>query len=872
MHLHHAIRALKRSPIYAVTVVMTLALGLSALGSMLAIARSVLLAPLPYGDSERLVRLELRLNEGGDMGHSPAIQALYRSQSRQVAEIAIYRTGRANVMSDGPDKTTDNIAAAWFSASTLKVLQVSPLIGRGFTASEELRSGPDAVILSEQEWRSRFQASPDVLGKTILVNDVVRQIVGVMPATFEFPDARARLWLPVKSANDELASDFFYGSIARLAPAATPASAELELATILPRLGEFYPRLGSGGVTSEWLSQTKPMPRVTPLRAALTHDVAPTLWLLTAMAALVLMVAWVNVANLAWVRADAGRRDATVRAALGAGRFKAMQQAIAESLLLGVAAALLSVLSIFAVLALLKVYGPPGFPRLSELSVSASGVVLVTVIALFSAGVLPLWTSLSKGTDALGLPRFALLETALAPGLNEGAYGQTANTRQQRLRGGASVLQIALALVVLSGALVLARTAYRLNQVELGFNPAQVSTFRILLPFARYDEIKRVAFYAQLSERVRALPSVHAAGLVSQLPLSGVSLPEQPFRLDRQTHTHSHMQTMPVNVISDGYLSALGIPLLAGRDFYAIPNQSPDQILINQRAAALLHSEGNEQNALGRQLSLEPQIAQSALGRQLSLEPQVAQSALGRQLSLEPQVAQSALGRQLSLEPGGPRYTVVGVVGDVHQEDLAEPARAMVYRSQTVAARVNVDPGALPSMVLVVRTAGNSEPLPAAVRNIVRELDPGVPVFEIQSMDDVVRLSTSHLRLVLMLTSAAAVAVLALGMLGLYGVMAYSVSLQRRAFGLRIALGADASHIARSVVSRGLVLTAIGAVIGLVIFAALGSTLRAAVPNVQVLDPLALFTALLLLAMTAALASWLPARQAASIDPQKVLR
>jgi predicted lysophospholipase L1 biosynthesis ABC-type transport system permease subunit len=271
----------------------------------------------------------------------------------------------------------------------------------------------------------------------------------------------------------------------------------------------------------------------------------------------------------------------------------------------------------------------------------------------------------------------------------------------------------------------------------------------------------------------------------------------------------------------------MGIPLRAGRDFQPLDAQRPDELLVSQRAALQLFGDrgGSE-----------------------------------------------ALGRRLTLDPGGPTYTVVGVVGDVRHDDLGMPVAAMVYRPQVVATAPAVHPGPLPGMVLVVRSDGASEPLAAAVRDIVRDLDTGVPLFEVRGMREVVARSMARLQLLLTVTTVAAVVTLVLGMIGLHGVMAYRVALRRREFGLRMALGASAPRIARTVVARGLVLAAIGGLLGMAVFTAAAASLRAAVPGIQPWDPLALVAALLLLAATSVLACWVPARRAAAVDPAQALR
>ena len=808
MSLHRALTCLRRAPVYATTVVLTLALGLGAVGAMVAVVHGLLLAPLPYGQPERLVSLDLVLADGSRIGTSPALHATYRRFATQVEDLALYRVGRANVAA--PDDAGDarNVGVAWASASLMRVLQVGPQLGRAFTDAEDLRAGPQAVILSDAEWRARHGGSPEAIGRILVVNDVPREIVGVMPPGFAFPHAEVRMWLPAKPSHDATAGDFFFTGVARLAPGATRESAQRELAALLPRLGELYPQLGSGGSTASWIAASKPLPRLQDLRVMLTGEFAPTLWLLAAVAGLVLLVAWANVANLTLVRADAAARDVAVREALGAGALRARAPLVGESLGLGLAAAVLATVAVAASLWALRRFGPAELPRLAELSLGPWTVLLMLALALLG--------SLAAG--------FALARRgALSGRLREGAHGASAGVARQRLRAGVAVLQVAAALVVLAGSALLLRTTHRLQQVDPGFAAGPVTTFQILLPFARYGDVERVAFHARLLERVRALPSVEAAGLVAQLPLGSGARIAQDVAIDGA----GEPRRVAVNVASDDWFVAMGMPLLAGRSFRPLATQRPDEVLISGEAAARFFGDAT---------------------------------------------GQAALGRRLSLTPGGPAWTVIGVVGDVHHDDLATPPGPMLYRPQVVAAEPATQPGPLPGMVLAVRSSGPETPLVAAVRAVVRELDPGVPVFEAVAMTEVVARSMARLQLLLVVIGTAAVVSLALGLLGLYGVLAFRVTLRTREFGLRMALGADAPRIARGVVGSGLVLVAIGSVAGLIAFAALSASLRAAVPGVQPWDPVSLAGAVLVLAATAALASWVPARRAARVDPAQALR
>ena len=806
MLLTQAVRSLRRTPLFTATVILTLAIGLAAVGAMSAVVHGLLLSPLPYGSPDRLVTIQLELADGGRINHSPALQATWRRFSTQLSDVALYRTGSANVWSDSEDVAAEHLVASWVSASTMQMLQAIPLRGRHFTADEERRDGPEAVILSEAEWRARFRAAPDAIGRTLIINNVPRQVVGVMPDHFAFPAASTRLWLPAKSHDSTIAGDFLYAAVGRLAPEATSDSARQELAAILPKVAELYPHLQSGGSTAAWIDDARPTVRIQALREALTGSIAPTLWVLSAVAGLVLLVAWANVANLLLIRADSGRQALAVREALGASALRASAPLLIESLLLGAAAATLALLAASVAINALRMFGPTDLPRLHELAIGPSTAGIIVFAGL---------TSTLIGTAVLArLDR----PKRVASGLHDGSRAHTAGRSRHSLRATVTVLQIAAAFVVVASAALLLRTAQRLQDVHPGFESAQVSTFRILLPFARYSDVARVAFHARLVERVGQLPSVQAAGLTAKLPLGAGGLPEQPF-----------WRTYPlaVNVVSPGYFAAMRNPIIAGQDFRPLELQRADELVIGQRTAETLFG--------------DPTGA-------------------------------AALGRTLTLDASGPAYTIVGVVGDVRYDDIAQPPAAMVYRPQVVSALPALQPGPLPGMTLAVRSDAPADALAAAVREIVRDLDPTIPVFDATSMDDVVRQSTARLTLAMSLTTAAAAVSLLLGMIGLYGVMAYQVALRTREFGIRIALGAAPKRVARRVVAYGLCLTAIVVAAGLTAFSLIVPSLRSFLTSIATWDPLPLAGATLLLGCTAALACWIPALRAAAVDPAQALR
>ncbi|MCF7223757.1 ADOP family duplicated permease [Lysobacter sp. TLK-CK17T] len=790
--------------------ILTLLLGIGSVGAMFTVVYGVLLAPLPYAEPDRLVGVGLQVADQ-PLSQAPGFYSTYERTARSLDDVGLYKAGTANVRTSSESDDVENVATSWVTASTMRLLRVRPLLGRWFTSEEEVRGGPNVAIIGESEWRSRFGSAVDIVGKTLIVNDAPRVIVGVMPEHFAFPTAAIRIWLPIKENDDGSVGSFSYAGVARLAPGVTAAQAQAELGSLLPRVAELYPRLQSGGSTARWLEDMKPMPVVLPLRDELVDRIAQTLWLLAAAAGLVLLVAWANASNLMLARADASLLEVGVRQALGASRLRIATHFLGESTLLGAISAVLALMASYGAVRALVVFGPADVPRLEELEIGLTTVSLIALVAIVGMII------------CMAVPAARLLQGGMHRNLQDGTRGHSTGKARQRLRTAISALQIAVALAVSIWSALLFRTALQIYQTQPGFDAAEVTTARILLPLARYRDSSTVAFYARLAEQTAQVPSVRSVGLVAQLPLGGGHTLQQDFQIEGRRAPVS----LPVNIVGNGYFGAMRIPVIAGRDFRPLESEQSRDIIISRSAAGILFGDGN---------------------------------------------GTAAIGKSLMLAPNGPAYTVVGVVGDVRNRDLTIPASAMLYRPQIVPLDPDAEPGPRPSMVLVVRSSGSSGEIVSAIRKIVRGLDPAVPIFDVRSMDDVVRASTARLSLSLALITVAAAVTSLLGGIGLYALMSYMVSLRTREFGVRIALGADPGRITRLVVVRGLVLTVCGVGVGFALHASAAPFFRAFLYGVKVTDPLALAVATLMIVATAAVAIWIPAKRAASIDPAEALR
>ena len=813
MSLSYSLRSLRRAPVFATAAALTLFLGIGSAASAFAIAHGVLIESLPYGDSDRLVSVGLDPRSGSErrMLQPPAVYLTYERHARRIAEIGFYRTGNANLTVGDGGADPQRVTAAWVTASTIPLLRVSPLLGRTFTGDEDHAGGPDVAVISESVWRSHFHAAPDVIGKMLMVNSVPREVVGVMPRGFMFPAADVRLWLPARLDRDATAmGDFAFAGVARLAAGALPQDAQRELAAVLPKLAESFPRLKSGASAASWFEQVKPTPVVVRLQQEVTHGVTRTIWMLAAAAGLVLLVALANVANRMLMRADARQLELAVREALGASRLRIVTHFLGESAVLAAVAGGAALVAAWAAVRALVTFGPTDLPRLAELHLGHETVLFVAATSAIAAIICTV------------VPTIRIRSTALSIGLRDGGRGETTGRARQGVRSVIAVFQIAVALVVLAGSALLLRTFQQLHQVRPGFDATNVLTVWTQLPFARYDDSASVAFYGSLTDAVARLPGVTAAGVTSRLPLGDGDGREISLRRE-----DGRAVSVPVAAIGDDYFASLRIPVLAGAAFERVGVQRDGAILLSRRAAE-------------------------------TLIPGV--------------VTGGVIGRRLAMAPVGPTYTIVGVVGDVRDRDLSLPPSPTVYVPQAVPLEPTAVPAARHTMALVVRTTGPATAMLAPVRRIVHDLDPALPIFDVESMSDVVRASTARLTFTLAMMTAAAAITLALGAIGLYGVMAYMVALRTRELGIRIALGANPARLARSVALRGLSLVAMGVFGGFALYALATPLLRGFLYGVTPADPLTLGAAALALIATASLASWIPARRVARVDPTVALR
>ncbi|HEV7509922.1 MAG TPA: ABC transporter permease [Thermoanaerobaculia bacterium] len=810
-------RGFRSSPGFLVVVLFTLAVGIGATAAIFTVVNAVLIRPLPYPEPERLVAVWNRAPgmHLDQFEHSEGSYLVYRRHNHVLEDLGIY--GQGSVTLTGGDRP-ERVEAAGMTASIFSVLRVRPLLGRTFQEADGLPGAEPVTVLSHELWRRRYGGRHDVLGQLLQLDGVATRVVGVMPAGFRFPSVQTKLWQPMTiDPAKPVVGSFSYTAVGRLKPGVTRQRAARELSSLVFRIAEDY---GERDVSRGMIASVKLSVLVHSLRDDLVGDVERVLWLLLGSVGIILVIACANVANLFLVRAEGRQREVALRTALGASRRDVARLFLSESITLALMAGALGLGLAALGMRLLVHLGPEGIPRLDEIGID--GYVLA-----FTAAV-----SIAAGLVCGGLALLRFGRPEMVPALKEGGRGGSAGRERLWTRAVLVVVQMALALVLLVGSGLMAKSFWRLRGVNPGFSSQGVLTLRLYLPSARYpDAPSTVRFNQQLLEKVRALPGVVGAGTVSILPLSGGNSNSgytiEDFPLPKDTVP----PLLGVRFTSPGYLEAMRIPLIAGHTFDRLdPGHRSGDVVVSQAMAEHFWP------------------GKSALGKRLT--------------------------NGISKEQHS-WYTIVGVVGSVRDIGLDKKPLETVY--MPLLGQV-LPPGAKNSefvsrdVALVVRGRGAPASLVALVRQAVWSLDPNLALADVRPMEQVVARSMERTSFTMLLLSIAAAVAVVLGTVGIYGVISYVVSQRTREIGVRMALGAARGDIARMVLREGLFISLAGIVLGLLGAFAVTRLLIALLFDTSPLDPGVFAAVPVLLAAVALLASWLPAERAASVEPLEAIR
>ncbi len=802
-----AIRTLRRSLGFTLLAIAILALGIGATTAMFTITRTVLLKPLAYQDSGRLVTASFRVPAFSKQFSTIPINAqhyeLWRDHSRTIQELAVLRPASHILSGAGQAEQLKGVS---ISPNFFHLLGSEPAIGRGFVKGEDLAGHNHIVVITYRLWQRAFAGRVDAIGKELRLDGVPYQLIGIMPAGFPFPRGRelseleqlperTEYWTPLVFNRDDLAEpegNENYIAIARLKPGVTTQQAVADL-TALEKV-----------ISQRYREPIEFDPVVRPLQQTMARDVRLPLLLLMSAVAAVLLIVCINLMNLMMVRATSQRREWAIRLAVGAGIPELLRAAFIESLLLSIVSGALGSILAWWMLQLIRLKAPPGLPRVDELVLDPAALLFAIGISAASAilfGAWPAW-------------RTARIDPQEA--LQSSSRSASESRKGHQVGRVLVAAEVALSTMLLLGAGLLLRSFVAILSVNPGVSVQHVLTARVNLSPDKYRRDPDViSFYQGLIEQASRLPGVRAAGLVSDLPLTGEDNNNPATAADRPIPPISQWQMTNYRTASSGYFKAAGIPLEAGRAFEERDGNIPEVVISSNLAARLWPK-------------------------------------------------QSALGRPLKIYGNGTLQKVVGVVGAVHAASLTQEPTMMIYFPDW--RRADAD------MSLIVRTGTDPEALSATIRRIIIKLEPQAAIPSIQSMRQVVADSVSEKRFQLILLAGFALAALVLACLGIYGVLAFATSKRTSEIGIRMALGARPGQILQTIMRNGMAPVMVGIVIGLAASAGLARAIESLLFQVRARDPLMYAGTAFLLLIVAASACFLPARRAAALNPVEALR
>lgn len=821
--LRHIFRGLARKPGFAFVTIGTLALGIGANAVILSVVNGVLWQPLPFPDADRLVRIYHTapvLIEMDDIGLSQTTYFFFRDAG-VLEDLAIYNQGTANLSGGDEPQRVDSLSV---SHSFFDTLGVPPLLGRTFNEDDEAPDAAEVVILSEGLWQSNFGGREDILGESVLIDSVSAEVVGVMPASLTFPSPGTGLYEPMTLSREartlgSLGTD----SVGRMPAGMTVDQAGAQFASRITNLPETFPEepaapiLQQGGLTAHAISLQENM---------VGDDIPQRLKLLMGSVGFILLIACANVANVFLVRAEGREREMAIRSAMGASRGRLAVGFLAESIVLGLIAGAVGLLLAFAGVRALLRWGPQRMPRIEEIGIDATVLVLTLLISIF-VGIL------------FGMiPALRYKASWLGQALKEGGRANTAGRQRFRMRSILVGAQVALALVLLVGSGLMVRSYQSLTAVDMGFDPDSVLTFRVALNPNDYPgEESPAQFIQRTLDSMAGMPGVTSVAAISGAPLTdnvsgtGFAIEDHPLGEDDLPPVHFFKQA------STGYFETMRIPLVDGRTFERADHEERRASVVVNETFARLYWPND-----------------------------------------------SPIGRRIQQGGGAePRpenwYTIVGVVGDVRDRGLQEDPVAIVYQPLVPILREDEEGNrtspawAVRTPQFTIRTEGNPIVLAEPIRQRIREMDANLPIADVSTMQDIVDDSMIQDSFTMMLLVVGSAGALLIGAVGIYGVISYVVSQQTREIGVRMALGARTEDIGRMVISRSLLIAVVGIIVGGIGGAAfLPRFMETMLYGVRPLDPLTFGAVIATLLAVALVSAYLPARRASRVDPLEALR
>jgi predicted permease len=816
--LKQVLRRLGRAPVFSAVTLITLAIGIGANTVIFSVVEGVLLKPLSYAHADRLVGVWYHIPgiEIENMPMAPFLYFIEREQGTTFEDIGVYQGDSLSVTGAGEP---EHVSGLDVTDGTLPVLGVKPALGRLFNHRDDSPGSPQTVVLSYGYWRKKFGGKESIIGQPIIVDGKAREIIGVLPKDFHFLDREdAALYLPMQwDRSKTKLGNFSFPGVARLKPGVTLAQVNADMTRLIPIAVRSFPAPDGFPLSLFEKVQMNPTPR--PLKKDVIGDVGNVLWVSMGSIAVVLLVACANVANLLLVRVEGRRQELAIRSALGAGRGRITGGLLFESVILGFAGTFIGLASAFGALRLLVAMKPTGLPRLSEIGIDGAVLLFTLGLALFVSLVIGL------------IPVIKYSGVALHTGLRESGRALSQSRERLRARKVLVVAQVALALVLLICSGLMIRTFQALTHVSPGFtDPSALQVFHLYIPETRVPNTQRegvVRVQQEIESKIAAIPGVTSVSFGSTVPLEGYSNNDPIFAQD---HTYKPGQLPPIRRfknISPGYLSTLGTPLIAGRDLtWAETYQKRPVAIISEN--------------LAKELWQNPAVA---------------------------------IGKQIRVGTTDDWREVIGVARDVHDDGVNNPAPPTVYwpvfqdrfEGQQETVRRNV------AFVIRSQRAGSAAFM-KEVQQMVWSVDSDLPLADPTTLGELYTKSMARTSFTLVMLCVAGSMSLLLGIIGIYGVISYSVSQRTREIGIRMALGAQRQSVTSMFLRQGLWLTGIGIAFGLASAFLTMRFLSSLLFNVNPLDPGTYIITALCVGVVSWVACYLPSRRAATVDPTLALR
>jgi len=815
IQLKHVVRRLMRSPMFTLVTLLTIAIGVGANSAIFSVVNGVLLKPLPYPDPERLISVWQSAPGLGimDLNESPSDYFTFREENRTFQQFGIWQGDGVSITGLA---TPERVQAIDVTSGTLDALGIQPVLGRWFTLKDETKGNPETVILAYGYWQRKFGGDPSAIGRRIVADGIAREIIGVMPQSFRFLDEKPELIFPFQFERAKVfLGNFSYQGIARLKPGVTLAQASADVARMIPIVNTKFPP--PPGFSAKLFEDAHIQASLRPLKQDVIGDLRKVLWVLMASIGVVLLIACANVANLLLVRAEGRQQELAIRTALGAGSRQIAREFLVESVSLGVLGGAAGLGLAYAALRLLVRLAPASLPRLENITIDP-------IVLLFTVGL-----SLLAGVLFGLMPVFKFAAPSVMAALRAGGRTLSQSKESHRARNTLVIAQVALAVILLISSGLMIRTFQALRNVQPGFTgPRELQTLSVYIPESQVKEPERVVrMHHEILRKLSAIPGVSSAAFANSVPTDGNNSTDLLYAED---HPYAEGKLPPLRrfkFVAPGFFQTMGTRLIAGRDYTWTD-------IYDQRLFV---------------------IVSENMARELWHDPA------------------AALGKRIREGMKDSWREIIGVVADVRSDGADQKPPTTTYWPIIMKNFWGEETFVQRSAVFAIRSPrAGSESFLKEVRQAVWSVNPDVPLARVRTMEQVYRGSMARSSFTLVMLAIAGGMALLLGIIGIYGVISYSVSQRTREMGIRIALGARQNGLTAMVVRHGLLLAAAGIALGLVAAAAVTRIMATMLFEIHPVDPITYAAVSIGLLAAAAAASYIPAHRASTVNPVDALR